>query len=98
MDRRISGLCLLRRQNKSFLATSILCGMITKTETQKNSEGKTKMSLRRYMICSPVNGWHENRDPHGRIRHVEEGDVALVKRMQMTKEEFENTKKQGVAA
>lgn len=91
-----------KTKQKKFLGDfDLVCGMITKTETQKNAEGKTKMSLRRYMICSPVNGWHgKNRDPHGRIRHVEEGgDVpALVKRMQMTKEEFENTKKQGVAA
>jgi len=78
-----------------------VCALVTKTETQKGQDGKNKMALRRYMICDQVHGWHgKNRDPHGRIRPVEDGnDVPeLVKRMLMTKEQFEKTKRVGVAA
>lgn len=89
------------KQKKYIGDFDLVCALITKTETQKGQDGKNKMALRRYMICDQVHGWHgKNRDPHNRIRPVEDGnDVPnLVKRMLMTKEEFEQTKRVGVAA
>jgi phage nucleotide-binding protein len=88
------------KQKKYIGDFDLVCALVTKTETQKVQGGKDKMALRRYMLCDQVHGWHgKNRDPHGRIRPVEEGtDVPeLVNRMMMTKEQFEKTKRVGVA-
>jgi hypothetical protein len=88
------------KQKKYIGDFDLVCALVTKTETQKVQGGKDKMALRRYMLCDQVHGWHgKNRDPHGRIRPVEDGtDVPeLVKRMMMTKEQFEKTKRVGVA-
>jgi phage nucleotide-binding protein len=88
------------KQKKYIGDFDLVCALVAKTETQKVQGGKDKMALRRYMLCDQVHGWHgKNRDPHGRIRPVEDGtDVPeLVKRMMMTKEQFEKTKRVGVA-
>ena len=95
---------MLHQKSKveAFCGTfDVVAALINKSETVKTEEGKTKMKMHRYTLTGNVSGWHgKTRDCHGRIRVAEEGTnvASLVQRLVMNKEEFENTKKQGIAA
>ena len=95
---------MLHQKSKveAFCGTfDVVAALINKSETVKTEDGKTKMKMHRYTLTGNVSGWHgKTRDCHGRIRVAEEGTnvASLVKRLVMNKEEFENTKRQGVAA
>lgn len=67
------------KQKKYAGDFDLVCGMVTKTAEQDG-----KVSLKRYLICDQVHGWHgKNRDPHRRIKAVETvNDVTeLVERL-----------------
>tara|TARA_B110000046_G_scaffold24980_1_gene24165 strand:- start:781 stop:1587 length:807 start_codon:yes stop_codon:yes gene_type:complete len=86
------------KQKKYIGDFDLVCALVTKTETQRGQDGKDKMKMMRYMMTDSVHGWHgKNRDPYRRIKAVEAGtDVShLVKRMLMTKDDYEKTKRAG---
>lgn len=58
---------------------------------RKTSEQNGKLTVRRYLVCDQVNGWHgKSRDPHRRLKPFEEVDdvTELLSRIYMSDAEY----------
>lgn len=68
---------------------------------RKTTEANGRLDVKRYLITEQVHGWHgKSRDPHRRLRPVEDCDdiTELLARVYMTEQEFNNAQRKGVAA
>jgi hypothetical protein len=94
---------MLHQRSKSEryngLADVVAC-LIQKSETTTDkATNKSKTSLKRLTMTSKIDGWHgKKRDPLKRVPTIIEGtDVAaIVKRLTLTNEQFEQAKAKGI--